>query len=270
MSMATVLCTTNHSALQQQRLYVLETLAQEEGKGERLSYALKKLHQCLKDAECLREAGKSASVREVKRSIRGLTFKLNRSQNITGYLARNLETINSQIAILEQYQWRLTAAEYRRQSIYGVLMSRWDHTVQHPSPAAISTLTPFVSATSTVWPQTVSPCDMDENTRTDDPGHATPGPLIYRPTIPDPCSMPTEEPALLSPLSLANWTIEQGFDDTAVSASAKEAEQPLGRQSQHCFLRPTSAGIITGSPVRELEDASCTTHRPTYARRQTC
>jgi hypothetical protein len=114
-----VLCTSAYSSLHQEHLYLLEILAVEESRGERLQHALETTRAKLNNEEDLDTS--PDSIKKLKKSIRGICCKLTRCQKTKRYLAESLATVVQSMKRLEQNQWHLANANYRRQAWYGLL-----------------------------------------------------------------------------------------------------------------------------------------------------
>ena len=97
-----ILCTENHSMLQQERRYLCKTLMRQINKDKGLEHALARSQtRLLMVQNC--ETGQR-SVRKLKKSLRGLKYKTIRSHKTSMIVAHRLAAIDTELLRLQQNQ----------------------------------------------------------------------------------------------------------------------------------------------------------------------
>lgn len=89
----------------------------EQSRGERLKNALDKSEARLRDIESSQVP--PGTVRRLKKSIRGLSFKSLRNEKTQKYLAQSLGQVDRRLKALEQTQWTLTTSTNHSLFYYG-------------------------------------------------------------------------------------------------------------------------------------------------------
>lgn len=113
------LCTAQHSILQQERLYLLQSLADEERRKERLISTLRKIEAALN----LTSSDPNGEAKALRKKLRILRSKLNRCKRNTEALSQNLDAVVIQMQRLDDYQWRRAHHDYAQQTQYGLMTS---------------------------------------------------------------------------------------------------------------------------------------------------
>jgi hypothetical protein len=135
------LYTNQYSILRQERMYLLDALAQEEARGERLASALTALRQKLEnfgntahaekleESEKLEEAKVTAessepqlTARKLKVAIKSVRNKIGRCQHRERALSSSLANVVTQMEGMKRYQWRNAQQQYSLQSHYGSMV----------------------------------------------------------------------------------------------------------------------------------------------------
>lgn len=111
------LCTAQHSVLQQERLYLLRALADEEQRKERLTSTLNKIEMALATTDESRQAN------VLQKNLRNVRSKLNRCERTGQALCINLEAVMAQMQRLDDHQWRRAHHDYAQQTQHGLMTS---------------------------------------------------------------------------------------------------------------------------------------------------
>ena len=114
-----VLCTSQYSILHQERLYLLQALADEEERGERLTKALGNLQSKLENPD---KEDPQLSARKLKTAIKTIRNKIGKCQHRERVMSGNLQNVIAQMEGLKRYQWRSAHQQYNQQSHYSQLM----------------------------------------------------------------------------------------------------------------------------------------------------
>lgn len=110
---------SEYAALHQQRLYLLDSLAKQEARGERLANLLEAVKVTLSVAEPAEEG--RGSKKALKKSLKTLAYKMTACQKTEKALADNLALLIARMNLLEQNQWRMASADYNQFTKYGQL-----------------------------------------------------------------------------------------------------------------------------------------------------
>ncbi|KAK5048901.1 hypothetical protein LTR84_005321 [Exophiala bonariae] len=113
------LCTAQHSILQQERLYLLRGLADEERRKERLTSTLRKVESALN----LTTSEPYGHPKALGKKVRILRSKLNRCKRTSRALCTSLEDVVAQMERLDDHQWRRAHDDYAQQTQYGLMTS---------------------------------------------------------------------------------------------------------------------------------------------------
>lgn len=142
-------CTSQYSTLHQERLYLLQALAEEEGRGERFMRALETLKTKLENYD---PADTQVSARKLKTAIKSVRHKIGRCQYRERALSANLANVVGQMEGAKRYQWRSAHQQYGHQSRYGQVMVMSpavpDFALQSPLPAALTTQMQYMALTT--------------------------------------------------------------------------------------------------------------------------
>ena len=132
-------CTSQYSTLHQERLYLLQSLAEEEERGERLTKSLESLKAKLENHD---PADTQVSARKLKTAIKSIRHKIGRCQYRERALSANLSNVVGQMEGAKRYQWRSAHQEYSYQSHFGQMMTMSpaapSFALQSPLPAALT------------------------------------------------------------------------------------------------------------------------------------
>ncbi|ETN42144.1 uncharacterized protein HMPREF1541_04085 [Cyphellophora europaea CBS 101466] len=142
--------TGQYSTLYQERLYLLNALADDESQGERLTYALAGLQAQLDQNE---SADLPLSSKKLKQQVKAVRNKIGACQHRERALASNLTSITAQMEGMKRYQWLTAQHEYAmqihqaQQHAHRVLMSpaRPDFALRSPGTMDLATQMQFMS-----------------------------------------------------------------------------------------------------------------------------
>ncbi|KEF53005.1 uncharacterized protein A1O9_10913 [Exophiala aquamarina CBS 119918] len=133
------LCTVQHSILQQERLYLLRALANEERRKERLTSILNKMEAVLATTD----QRPSEQTKRLERSLKTTRSKLTRCESAGQALCNNLDAVVAQMQRLDDHQWRRAHDEYAQQTQHGLMTS-----LSRPAASAYHVLSPPATAPS--------------------------------------------------------------------------------------------------------------------------
>ena len=198
---------SGHSSLHQERAYLLSALASEESRMEQLTVSLDSVKHKLIDTESGSNPDPEEAAR-LKRVIRGLTRKLERSQKSQKAMVNNLAAVTSRMVMMEQHQWRKAQYEYEQRS-YVPLMNSFGYNMPNTGLAS-PMMTPYAS-----FPQpVVSPFSATQIY----------SPMMPMTPMPNPIQTPQENPGVLEQWGSPLYTpfYGQSHGRHAVQGSANE------------------------------------------------
>lgn len=155
------LWTNQYSILHQDRLFLLNALANEEERGERLAYALVGLKSKLEnfgerkaENEIVNSSEPQITARKLKLSIKTVKHKIGRCQHRERALSADLAIVIARMEGLDRYRWRCAQQVYNLQSQYDqlVMMSPLtpEYTVQSPLIAGVTAQMQYMGFDSSI------------------------------------------------------------------------------------------------------------------------